>query len=132
MKKILLILMITLCLYAFFACLFFSKVNAATVNAASASQAHVEAAIATAVDGDSVIVPAGSATWTSRIDVSEELTIIGAGMGRCDSLNIDTADSTVITGYLFDFANGTDNWRVSGLKLDANGVDASQLDAGQA
>lgn len=97
-----------------------SKAKAATINASSASRVDVLTAIGTAIDGDTVIVPSGTVTWSSLIPLSEELTILGAGI-----------DNTIITGYLFDVANGTDNWRISGFYLDCNKVDAWQLDVGQ-
>lgn len=52
----------------------------ATINAASASQANVEAAIASASAGDTVQVPAGSATWTG-LALSKAITLKGAGIG---------------------------------------------------
>ncbi|MGD9276589.1 MAG: hypothetical protein PVJ67_05430 [Candidatus Pacearchaeota archaeon] len=81
-----------------------SFVSAATIGAASCSQSAVEAAILTAVDGDTVLVPFGNCTWDGYISLSEELSIIGAGIGN-----------TVITNYGFDVSDGTDNWRISGF-----------------
>jgi hypothetical protein len=50
----------------------------ATINAASPSATDVQAAINTANSGDTVIIPAGSATWSSTITVSG-ITLIGGG-----------------------------------------------------
>jgi hypothetical protein len=50
----------------------------ATINAVSPSATDVQAAINTANSGDTVIVPAGSATWSSTITVSG-ITLIGGG-----------------------------------------------------
>jgi hypothetical protein len=52
--------------------------EAATINSASASFADVSAAIALAVDGDTVIIPAGTATWTSRLNITHGITLQGA------------------------------------------------------
>jgi len=75
------------------------------IEAESCSQAHVEAAIASANNGDTVRIPAGECTWASAITLAKEIAIIGAGVG-----------STVITNYGFSVTDGTDNWRISGIE----------------
>lgn len=53
------------------AILFLPQISlAATINAASCEQADVQAAINQAVDGDTVMVPAGSCTWNSNSCIS--------------------------------------------------------------
>src|SRR6266403_2112400 len=47
------------------------------INAASPSFVDVTTAIAAAVDGDTVIVPAGTASWTSGIMLTKGITLIG-------------------------------------------------------
>lgn len=55
-------------------------VHAATITAASCSQAHVTSALSSAATGDTVLVPAGTCTWTSRVTIpSVALTLQGAG-----------------------------------------------------
>jgi hypothetical protein len=51
--------------------------QARTINAASPSHVDVTNAIASAVDGDTVIVPAGTASWTSGITLTKGITLIG-------------------------------------------------------
>ncbi len=81
---------------------------AATINAASCSQADVQAAINSASNGDTVVVPAGSCIWPyPRIVINKSLAIIGAGI-----------DVTTITGAGFKVIRGTDNWRISGFTFD--------------
>jgi hypothetical protein len=55
--------------------------SAATINAASCNYADVQAAINSAIDGDTVSVPAGSCTWASTLTIPSSLSvsIIGAG-----------------------------------------------------
>lgn len=53
----------------------------ATIYADSASQAHVQAAIDEASDLDTVIVPAGTPTWTTDIDIPSEKSILLQGNG---------------------------------------------------
>ena len=49
-----------------------------TVNAASVSFTDVNAAITAALDGDTVVIPAGTASWTSGIGISNKnLTVVG-------------------------------------------------------
>jgi hypothetical protein len=60
-----------------------TAVFADTHTAASCSQTDVQAAINAAVDGDTVEIPEGTATWTSPVTCSnKEITIKGAGMTR--------------------------------------------------
>lgn len=66
--------------------------------AASASYADVAAAIASATAGDTVTVPAGSATWATNLAVTKALSIVGAGIG-----------STIITGnFINDYPSGAE------------------------
>jgi hypothetical protein len=55
--------------------------GATTINASSASQSDVTAAIASAADGDTVTIPSGTATWTRTLSVTKAITIQGAGVG---------------------------------------------------
>ncbi|HZR05353.1 MAG TPA: hypothetical protein VFA61_05960 [Candidatus Udaeobacter sp.] len=52
-----------------------------TINAKSASQSDVAAAIASAADGDTVTIPAGRTSWTRTLGVTKGITIQGAGVG---------------------------------------------------
>lgn len=64
----------------FVALLFFAAsgvAQAATMNAASPSFLDVTTAVASAVDGDTVIIPAGTASWTTTLIVTKGITLIG-------------------------------------------------------
>ena len=52
--------------------------DAATRSAASPTLVDVTAAIASASDGDTVVVPAGTATWTSVLTITKGITLVGA------------------------------------------------------
>jgi hypothetical protein len=56
--------------------------GAGVITAASPSYADVSAAIALANSGDTVIVPAGSATWSQQLVITKAVRIIGAGIGN--------------------------------------------------
>jgi hypothetical protein len=62
-----------------------SKAKATNIEAKSVSFADVSAAVARAGDGDTVIVPQGTATWTETLEVTNNITLQGSG-----------ADSTII------------------------------------
>jgi hypothetical protein len=53
-------------------------VEAAVFNAKSLSFADVSAAVALASNGDAVVLPAGTATWTSTLQIAKGITLQGA------------------------------------------------------
>jgi hypothetical protein len=63
--------------------------QAAVIRAESLSLADVARAINIAADGDTLLLPAGRATWTDAITVNKGISIIGAGQ-----------DATVITASI--------------------------------
>lgn len=99
----------------------------ATIQAASCSQADVQAAIDAAADGDTVLVPAGSCTWTTTqamtpaVSIANKtLTLQGAGIDRTtitdgtgyqafeQALVLDSAAGKVIRLTGFTFQGGHD------------------------
>ena len=90
--------------------------QAATRTAASASLADVTTAIAASADGDTVNIPAGSATWSSALSLTKAITLKGAGStsttisaGGITMLTVSlSADKPVrISGINFKNASGT-------------------------
>src|SRR4029077_10204982 len=83
-------------LSAVFAMLLFaasSVAQARMINAASPSVTDVRRAIASAADGDTVIVPAGTAAWSSTLTITKGITIQGqtavnSDTGICNDLTI--------------------------------------------
>lgn len=61
---------------------FLTEVNAAAITAKSLAYVDVAAAIALASDGDTVIIPAGNATWSKQLLTTKCLTLAGAGSGN--------------------------------------------------
>jgi hypothetical protein len=57
----------------------FGQIEAATIKAKSVSLVDVRSAVASAKDGDTVVVPAGTATWTSTLGITKNITLQGAG-----------------------------------------------------
>src|ERR1044072_4322312 len=64
-----------------------------TIRAASASRADVCAAVASARDGDIVIIPAGSAIWKTPLSITKNISLIGAD----EEQTVITADLPVST-----------------------------------
>jgi hypothetical protein len=59
--------------------IFLGRVEGASIGAESVSLRDVEAAVRSAHDGDTVIVPAGTASWTSTLTIGKSITLQGAG-----------------------------------------------------
>src|SRR5439155_15423960 len=57
------------------------RAGAATIEAKSASFADVSSAVGSAKTGDTVIVPTGTATWTTPLNITDNITLQGAGAG---------------------------------------------------
>jgi len=74
------------------------------INAASPSLADVKRAIASAADGDTVIVPAGRAAWTSALIITKGITIQGQTTVDSDSGTAD--DQTVLVDNLVRVPGG--------------------------
>jgi hypothetical protein len=71
--------------------------QATIINAASPSFVDVATAIASAVDGDTVVVPAGTADWTSTLTITKGITLIGATTTSGDHRATMTAtDQTIV------------------------------------
>jgi len=71
----------------------FGTVEAATINARSVALADVSAAISLAHDGDTVLVPAGTSTWTTPLTIAKPITLQGAGIGQTIVIDGLTADN---------------------------------------
>jgi hypothetical protein len=83
------------------------------ITAASASQSAVQAAINSAKDGDTVIIPAGTVTWSGTVSMTKAINLIGAGIGQ-----------TIITnssvGLLVTIA-APKKYTISGLEMRSSG-----------
>src|SRR5205823_5605186 len=82
---------------ALFAALLFAASGAAqakSISALSPSLFDVNKAIGSAVDGDTVIIPAGKATWTSQLAITKAITLMGKT--TTDSLAGTANDQTII------------------------------------
>jgi len=60
----------------------YNSAKATIINASSAALSAVQTAVNSANPGDTVNVPAGTATWTSALTISTDIQLIGAGIGQ--------------------------------------------------
>jgi len=82
--------------------------QAATWTAAGVDRTSVASALTSASSGDTVIIPAGSATWSSGITITKGITINGAGTNSTQILN----SQALVNGTeqsLFQIAPTTDS-----------------------
>ena len=103
--------------------------QAATINAASPARSDVAAAITQAADGDTVIIPAGTASWTSKITVTKGITI--QGQTTTDSADGTANDQTILIDNLvrisgdqgfFDCTTNTgQSFRITGITFSGQG-----------
>jgi hypothetical protein len=123
----------------FYVVLFAYPVNtfAVTWPEVGPDQASVAATIANAVDGDTVQVREGTATWTQTLVVSKAITLKGAGIGKTVILDGMTngAALIVINGVAnkitrltgFEFRDGGRTGQGSVIYLRADGYDSRRM-----
>jgi hypothetical protein len=68
----------------------------ATITARTASFLDVSSAVALAHDGDTVVIPAGTATWTTTLNISKGITLMGATTVDTSTTFGDANDQTII------------------------------------
>ena len=56
--------------------------DAATYSAASANVSDIQAQVDLAQDGDTIMVPAGTVSWGTPLDITKNITVRGAGIGQ--------------------------------------------------
>lgn len=89
-------------LLVLFLCLYSQNSRAADINAASCSQADVNAAIASASAGDRVLVPAGTCTYTTiksmtpSVTINKAITVQGQTVCTGRAATLACTDNTVI------------------------------------
>lgn len=100
--------------------------QAATINATSCNVAAVSSAIDAAANGDTVVIPNGSCTWSSGISTSKQITIRGAsvggvtithgaGSGTLLNLSVGSSSRTRVSNLRFMPGSGT------GVYIDIGG-----------
>ena len=95
---------------------------AAIINAASAAYSDVASAVSSARSGDTVLVPAGSATWSSPLVITKGLILQGAGMGQTVITSAITDQNAGIIKYVPASPILNEVFRITGFTLDANNM----------
>jgi len=91
-----------------------SIVHGITLTAASPNVADVQAKVDLARDGDKVIIPAGTATWKTPLEVDNNITLRGAGSGA--TVIIDETPATGAQGFLLRISLDRDlPFRMTGI-----------------
>jgi len=124
MNRLLMLFIISVLFFGFYCEA--TRSSGSTTTAASASFSDVSAAVAVARAGDTVIVPAGSATWSGYLNITKGISIIGAGIGN----TIITAASTHIFRFSPDALTRTnqDLFRISGFTFRGSPTDLILLE----
>lgn len=71
-------------------------VHAATITAANCGLSAVQSAINSTQHGDTVVIPAGTCTWTSALTVTKGITLTGAGIDVTKIIDNVTTDMLIL------------------------------------
>jgi hypothetical protein len=93
------------------------KTDGATINAASASLNDVSAAVASAIDGDTVVIPPGTASWTSTLSFSRGIILQGAGNDQTVILDDVPLDNNGNAWVVKASLSSTQSFRMTGITV---------------
>ena len=103
-----------------------------TITASSVDFAEVKAAVAKAHDGDTVVIPAGTATWTKTLPINKNISIIGAGSDQ--TIFIDQTPKGKNQNPLFQIESKSTTTlsRISGFTINGStgGATGNTIDKG--
>ena len=103
-------------LFIICACLLNINAFAAVFQAASCSDSDIQKAIDSASDGDTVLVPAGTCSWTSTVSITKGITVSGAGIDETIIINnVPTAAATWGKSAVKMNVTGSTPWRFTGF-----------------
>jgi dockerin type I repeat protein len=92
-----------------------SRTQAKIITASCGTYACVNAAVQSALDGDTVSVPAGTATWSSKLDLGNKaISLIGVEGGTIITNNV----GTVIESW----GTGSNPVRISGFRFNSGDI----------
>jgi hypothetical protein len=95
---------------------------AKVITATSASYADVSAAIAKASTGDTVMVPAGRATWSDPLVITKGINLVGAGINKTIITSNTGSAFTRIVQYNPTNPKFNEPFRLSGFTFDGQGT----------
>ncbi len=102
--------------------------HAATISAHSCSRADVGDAVDTARDGDTVLIPAGTCSWTATLAIDKSIAVIGAGIDK--TVLVDEVPRTNSLKRMFNLLTTAGKpMRLSGLTLRGGTVTEMNWDS---
>jgi len=105
-------------------------VAANTLAAASCARAAVAAAVASASDGDTVRIPAGTCAWTTQLDITKGIALIGDGTTRTILQDSVPKDGSFNSSLIRFVVNEPKTFRLSGLTIQGVTTDPSVFNKG--
>jgi len=125
-KQLLLLSLILLCLSTYNV----GPLWAATINAASCSRNDVGTAVASASNGDTVVVPAGICTWATQLNVTVGITLKGAGIDQTTIVDGVPKDGSSNSSVISFIVNAPNTFRITGFTFQENVIDPNVYNRG--
>lgn len=100
-------------LYLFFVLFLIFNLYSATRTTSTAEYTEVQDSVDVSSSGDSVVVPADTATWDTTLAISENISLVGSGLAT----TLIKSDGS--TRLIYISANGDLTIRISGFTFDA-------------
>src|SRR6266567_1988086 len=115
-----------------------TQADAAVVNAKSASFGDVSSMVATASDGDTVVIPAGTASWTSYLVITKGITLqgqtstdVGANTANDQTIILDDVPRGDACALISAPAlTASQSFRVTGITFKVGAVKAPNSNGG--
>lgn len=102
----------------------------ATYNAASCSRTDVGNAVSQATHGDTVQIPAGDCTWTSRLVITQGIYLKGAGQNQTTIRDNITKDGSDGSRLIQATVNSPNNFRMSDIRFVGQATNPNNWNAG--
>ena len=114
--------LVLLAAFLFVFCTSVAGSYAATINASSASYSDVASAVSSASAGDTVVVPAGTATWTSMLIITQAIKLVGSGIDSTTIINgiINTGAGDFLIAVIPSTPADNPSIEITGFTFDAN------------
>lgn len=106
------------------------SVHAATLTASSCSRTDVGNAVTAAVAGDTVLIPAGTCSWTTQLDVTKGITLLGNGIDRTILQDNVPKDGSPSSRLMVIRVTQPQNFRFGNLTIQGVATDPSVYNKG--
>ncbi len=94
----------------------------ATIQVTNLSPVDVQLAINSSTNGDTVVLPAGTAVWSTFVSINKPITVQGAGIDQTVIVNAQSVNLVTLTGgEVFDIvAKSNGVTRLTGITINGN------------